>query len=161
MKKLAAPATVAAFGIALAAGIGAAGAFAQDVQDVQYIGSSSVARTGLQGHFTYGKDCDAAFKGSTWCTSEMIGQGDASAKAPDPNSAGEWINPVFAVEVDGKAVEISGASQLATTGMYNCTGWADTGAASTGLSVRTNILTSNVEFAFTYCTQLLKAACCK
>ncbi len=158
MKKLATLTTVAAFAIALAAGIGAAGAFAQDRQ---YIGSSSVARTGLQGHFTYGKDCDAAFKGSTWCTSEMINQGGASAKAPDPDSSGEWINPVFAVVVDGKAVEISGASQFATTGIYNCTGWADTGAASTGLSVRTNILTSNVEFAFTYCTQLLKAACCK
>lgn len=158
MKKLATLTTVAAFAIAIPAGIGAPAAFAQDLQ---YIGSSSVARTGLQGHVTYGKDCDAAFKGSTWCTSGMIMQGGPSAKAPDPDIAGEWINPVFAVVVDGKAAEISGASQLTTTGKYNCTGWADTGAASTGLSVRTNILNSDVELAFSYCTDLLKAACCK
>jgi hypothetical protein len=95
------------------------------------------------------------------CTSKMIIEGGASAKAPSPDGDGEWVNPVIIAHDGSEFVDFSGVSETDQEDL-NCAGWWWNGADLKGLTVLTSSDSGNpVVFWGNTCNQSLKAACCK
>ena len=148
---------VPAVAFVFAACLNATVAFAQALQ---YIGPSSQAFVGDQGHFLSHDRCDTAFKGSTWCTSEVIIKGGPSSKAAtDPSGAGEWVIPVISAGTSEKVLDFSGISTTDADNL-NCTSWTSSDPADSGLVVK-DAGGGDIEFDLFPCNVAKFAACCR
>jgi len=126
-------------------------------QQMKYAGTTATTFDGSQGYFAPHQDCARKFRGSVWCTSEMIIEGGPHLFAESVPEEGAWVNPAVVGGESGTLVDFSGVDR--GWPFLNCTRWT-IGGEGEGRGLVIEPGPGGPTFEAESCGESRPAACC-